>query len=324
MDFSSHPMQQSSTASVVTPPKETKRMSVKSNTNAIPNVTSLVTVERKKRKKREHAEMSLHRPLNAYNLFFLLERKWIVSHDFTAHDDKEKNVLPQRPEVTIDELATLCRRHYLSKTLPKPKRRHRKTHGKITFQELSRCTAKKWKSMNALQKQIYESFALNEKKRYEAENKRIQLEKEKKSIIQKDSHQIPTTIISKSCGTYAPYYGNDKNNNEALDENRKGHNDNNNINNIYHSSIVSSGSSNTSKDNNNDDEEDNNKNVSNNDQKSLEELENECNVYDEQISNIMKRIQYRSTIIQQSMYYQKQQQQQIFKGLRYAKINANK
>jgi hypothetical protein len=73
------------------------------------------------------------RPLSAYNLFFQLERERLIAGtsdtDFTAADVERVAIARRLADMQSE----------------KPKRKHRKSHGKITFAELARTIANKWK-----------------------------------------------------------------------------------------------------------------------------------------------------------------------------------
>ena len=79
------------------------------------------------------------RPLGAYNIFFIFQRKRIV-------DD----VVPLDHVVTMEEVIEFINHQRIVRSClsNKPRRLHRKTHaGKISFRELTRLLAEKWKKL---------------------------------------------------------------------------------------------------------------------------------------------------------------------------------
>jgi hypothetical protein len=109
--------------------------------------------KQKKEKKRQwrKPEGKPKRPLSAYNLFFQLERERIVNGEpekvFTA-DDVAKIVIVEKDD---------------------KKRKHTKTHGKITFANLARTIGSKWKKLDEEARAIFSARAEQEKERYKKE-----------------------------------------------------------------------------------------------------------------------------------------------------------
>jgi hypothetical protein len=89
-------------------------------------------------------------PLSAYNLFFQLERERLLSGE-----TGEIRVF------TPEDVSNMVIMH-----ANKPKRPHRKTHGKIGFADLARTIAGRWKTLDKTGRMVFEERARLEKARY--------------------------------------------------------------------------------------------------------------------------------------------------------------
>ena len=104
------------------------------------------TPEPMKKKRRKDANLP-KRPLSAYNLFFCDQRQTMLQ---AMNDTPEA---AQQSNTTISS-ETVARRP------------HRKTHGKISFQDLAKAIGQKWHELDPVTRSLYEQRAQVEKDRY--------------------------------------------------------------------------------------------------------------------------------------------------------------
>jgi HMG (high mobility group) box len=96
------------------------------------------------------------KPLSSYNIFFLLERERIV------RGDTDEGIIYTLEDVqNIVKLQKWNHHHR--------KRQHRKTHGKISFHDLSRVVADKWRNLDEKYKDVFYDQAAIEKTLYKKE-----------------------------------------------------------------------------------------------------------------------------------------------------------
>lgn len=93
------------------------------------------------------------RALSAYNFFF--------------RDERDRIVHGGEYELTADKKKQMLAAHWFRDRTKK--RRHRKTHGKIAFTELSRVISQRWKELDETTKAFYQQVAAEDLERYHRE-----------------------------------------------------------------------------------------------------------------------------------------------------------
>ena len=91
------------------------------------------------------------KPLSSYNIYFLLERDRIVSGD-------------EERMYSAEDVRNIVEQQKWNNTYRK--RQHRKTHGKVSFHDLSRVVANNWRQLSEEQKAVFNHQASIEKKEY--------------------------------------------------------------------------------------------------------------------------------------------------------------
>lgn len=143
--------------------------------------TVVAALPNKKRKWKKPKDKP-KRPLSAYNLFFQHEREKIIA----------STVAPPEPELSEAQAK-------------KRRRRHRKTHGKISFADLAKTIGGKWKALDSASRSVFEARAKSEKNRYNRElavwNKARQA---KASGLLENQVKTPPITAQKSFGKTFP------------------------------------------------------------------------------------------------------------------------
>jgi hypothetical protein len=106
----------------------------------------------------------LLRPLTPYNYFYRDERDNIV-HNLTTEDDP---LPPPLSDFAITKMHALLYEHwYVDPT--KPKRSHRKSHGKVSFETLSKTIAQRWHNLPEEGREFYRNVSFLDNVYYQKE-----------------------------------------------------------------------------------------------------------------------------------------------------------
>eukprot|EP00978_Attheya_sp_CCMP212_P028683 scaffold99754_cov58-Attheya_sp.AAC.2 len=107
------------------------------------------------------------RPLSAYNFFFAEERHKLVNGMSSTASSSGDGSCPHNRKAILEIRTNLLNRHSMG--APKLKRKHCKTHGKISFRDLATQISTKWRNLSLDQMKEYTTLAGIAKKQYMAE-----------------------------------------------------------------------------------------------------------------------------------------------------------
>jgi hypothetical protein len=151
--------------SMAMPPYEGTNYNFMPTPMDIQALTAGPPIKKKRTHKKKPADMP-RRPLSAYNLFFSEERERILKEiegkekGETEEGDEEKE---KEAEKTEDEKPKALLRPLIPSQ--KKRRPHRKTHGKISFQELARMVGDRWKNLPEEERKYYQDLAKEDMQR---------------------------------------------------------------------------------------------------------------------------------------------------------------
>jgi hypothetical protein len=110
----------------------------------------------------------LLKPLSPYNYYYRDERDNIVNHLINEHDA----LPPAVSDATQARLESLLYQHWFLDPL-KEKRIHRKSHGMITFEALSKVIAERWQKISDPVREFYRTVAHMDKIYYHEQTQLI-------------------------------------------------------------------------------------------------------------------------------------------------------
>jgi len=131
-------------------PKKSRKSRVKKQATCVPPIPPITPITHSSTPSTAHIKKPM-RPLTAYHIFFQIEREHIIQS--LSGPDANKSIHDGKMYIR-----NVPRRYRWTKLLPdwffgpgkRQKRKHRKSHGKIGFLELSRVISKRWATLETI------------------------------------------------------------------------------------------------------------------------------------------------------------------------------
>jgi hypothetical protein len=150
------------------------------------------------------------RPLTAYHLFFQLERAWLLQNiDSPDNDSAQTNQGYEAGKLIDPLMPNRYREIYMSKTWyarASVKRKHRKSHGKISFQELSRKVASRWREIEEIDPETKKYCTMIAKRVFQSYKEKVKIYEA--NIAAGEVRSTCSSNTTASAGSYSPSIGN--------------------------------------------------------------------------------------------------------------------
>jgi len=187
-------------------------------------ITSKVTKKTKK---------DPHRPIkarSAYNFFYQFQRKMIMDSMFsmeTVDEDESEllKIIDPKKKDTIEihaELRAQFNRFFGNASTTRKKRPHRKTHGKIEMQTLTKLVALRWKNANNDVRSFFQIEADKDSHRYRADMRTYDKSLKEKALqedIALEQNSSSAEATAQSCHLYPQNFLLNKKNMESQEKN---------------------------------------------------------------------------------------------------------
>lgn len=145
------------------------------------------TAEKKRKKAPRPKDMPRH-PLTAYNFFFSDERERILQALADGKKIEDMNQESVEQSLTHEEKQQKLLEHLERRREKKSKRRpHRKTHGKISFQDLAIQIGKRWRELGTKEISYYHELAEMDMSNYRKAMDEYKSKKENEAGLKSDA-----------------------------------------------------------------------------------------------------------------------------------------